>query len=190
MTKGRGPEANATGVRLIVFYKLGKAVFQAAAAVVLLYWGHHGLTASLNAFADHLRHQAVHAWSNIVVAALMKFTHARHSVSWTSLALVSDAALSGIEAFALWRGYTWGEWLVVVTTSGLIPFEIYALTRHVRAGRVILLILNVVIVVYLVNRARRRHRVDAFRRTGAPGGDPPRSAGLAISGVPAGGVRR
>ena len=157
MVKPRGTEAEATGVRLILFYKLAKAVLQAAAGVVLLYWGHHGLTATMVRFADELRHHAVHAWSNILIHVLFKFTHARHGIGFTACALFGDAALSAVEGFALWRGYTWGEWLVVATTSGLIPFELYALTRHLRVERVILLLLNVVIVVYLMNRARHRH---------------------------------
>ena len=153
----RGSEANAVGVRLILIYKLVKAALQIAAAVVLFYGAHHGLTAALTRFADHLRHHAVHAWSNIVAAALLRFTNARHSVLWTAYALLGDAFVSSVEGFALWRGYTWGEWLVVGTTASLIPFEIYAFTRHVRVGRVILLALNLVIVAYLVNRARHRH---------------------------------
>ena len=153
----RGAEAKAVGVQLISTYKFIKAALQLVAAVLLFYGAHHGLTATLARFADHLRHHAVHAWSNIVAAALLKFTHAKHSVLWTAYALLGDAALSAVEGYALWRGYTWGEWLVVGTTASLIPFEIYALTRHVRVGRVFLLILTLVTVAYLVNRARRRH---------------------------------
>ncbi|MES1210360.1 MAG: DUF2127 domain-containing protein [Pseudomonadota bacterium] len=190
MAKPRGTEANATGVRLILFYKVGKAVLQTVAALVLLYWGHHGLTASLTRFADNLRHHAVHAWSNILIHVLFKFIHARHGVVFTACALFGDAALSSVEGYALWRGYTWGEWLVVATTSGLIPFELYALTRHFRAGRVVLLLLNVVIVVYLVNRARNRHRPAVVTRTGVPGAGPRPSAGLATSAGQAGAGRR
>ncbi|MFL5307008.1 MAG: DUF2127 domain-containing protein [Polyangia bacterium] len=190
MVKPRGTEANATGVRLILFYKLAKAVLQTAAGLVLLYWGHHGLTATLAQFADNLRHHAVHAWSNILIHVLFKFTHAHHGIVFTACALFGDAALSSVEGYALWRGYTWGEWLVVATTSGLIPFEIYALTRHFRAGRVVLLLLNVVIVAYLVNRARRRQRTETVTRTGVPGVGPRPSAGLATSAGPGGAARR
>ena len=157
MAKPRGSEAKATGVRLILTYKLIKAALQIAAAIVLFYGARHGLTASLLRFADQLRHHAVHAWSNIVVHTLLRFAHAKHSIVWTAYALLGDAVLSAVEGYALWRGYTWGEWLVVGTTASLIPFELYALTRHIRVGRVILLILNVAIVAYLVNRARHRH---------------------------------
>lgn len=155
----RGSEAKAVGVRLILTYKLVKAVLQVTGAVILFYGARHGLTASLTRFAEHLRHHAVHAWSNIVAAALLKFTHAKHGVIWTAYALLGDALLSSVEGYALWRGYTWGEWMVVATTASLIPFELYALAHRVRVGRVILLVLNVVIVAYLVNRARHRHAV-------------------------------
>jgi uncharacterized membrane protein (DUF2068 family) len=156
MKKGRGAEAQETGVRVILVYKFVKAALQIAAAIVLFYGARHGLTASLTRFADHLRHHAVNAFSNIFVRALDRFLHARHSIVFTAYAALADALLSAVEGFALWRGYAWGEWLVVGTTASLIPFEIYALTRHLRAGRVILLLLNVAIVAYLVNRARQR----------------------------------
>lgn len=182
----RGSEAEAAGVRLILVYKLIKAVLQVAAAVVLLYGARHGLTAKLTHFAEQLRHHAVYAGSQLLARAILKFTHARHGLAWTAYAALGDAALSAVEGYALWRGYTWGEWLVVGTTASLIPFEIYALTRHLRVGRVLLLLLNLVIVLYLVNRARHRH----VTRTSDPGAGPRPSARLVTSAAPAGAGRR
>ena len=66
--------------------------------------------------------------------------------------------MSSVEGWALSRGYTWGEWLVVGTTACLIPFEIRALFHHLRVGRVILFILNVAIVAYLIMNIRFRRR--------------------------------
>lgn len=149
-------QARPTGVGLIVTYKVTKALLQIIAAAILLYGAHHGLSARLAVFAEHLREHAVHAWSNLVAAALLRFTHAHHGLLWTAYALLGDAILSSIEAWALTRAFWWGEWLVVVTTSSLIPFEIRALFRHLRVGRIILLILNLVIVTYLVQNVRRR----------------------------------
>jgi len=147
-----------TGLRLIITYKLTKAILQVLAAVLLFYGAAHGLGARLAEFAEKLREHAVHAWSNVFAAALLRFTHSRHSLTWTAYALLADAGLSSVEGWALSRGYTWGEWLVVVTTAGLIPFEIRALMHHVRIGRVILLVLNVAIVAYLVMNIRFRRR--------------------------------
>ncbi len=202
MKKGRGAEAQESGVKAIVAYKFTKAVLQVIAAAVLFYGAHHGLAASLARFAEHLRHHAVNAWSNIAVHAVERFLHAPHSIVWTAYAALVDAVLSGVEGYALWRGYAWGEWLVVGTTSSLVPFELYALTRHLRVGRVILLALNLLIVAYLVNRARqRRAAIDRqlivgtgagprLTRTASPDAGPRRSAEPVTSGDPVGAERR
>jgi uncharacterized membrane protein (DUF2068 family) len=152
-----GPERHATGVRIIIGYKLGKAVLQLAAAILLAYGASHGLADRLADFAEKLREHAVHAWSNLVAATLLRFTHhGRHTLWWAVAALAGDGTVSAVEGWALSRGYFWGEWLVVGTTSALLPFEVMALLRHVRLGRLVLFALNVGIVVYLVRRARHR----------------------------------
>ncbi len=149
------------GLRLITTYKFGKAVLQVAAAVLLFYGAAHGLGARLADFAERLREHAIHAWSNLFAAALLRFVHSRHSLAWTADALLLDAGLSGVEGWALSRGYTWAEWLVVGTTAFLIPFEIAALLRHLRVGRAILLVLNVAIVSYLIMNIRSRRAAHA-----------------------------
>ena len=63
--------------------------------------------------------------------------------------------LSTLEGWALGAGtpgapgWSWRH-------AGLLPFEIRALAHHVRVGRVILFLLNLVIVAYLVRNVRRR----------------------------------
>jgi uncharacterized membrane protein (DUF2068 family) len=147
------------GLRLIVIYKFLKAVLQVSAAALLFYGASHGLNARLAEFAEKLREHAVHAWSNVFAAALLRFTQSKHSLSFTAYALLADAALSAVEGWAISRGHTWGEWLVVGTTACLVPLEIRALLRHLRVGRVILLVLNVAIVAYLFINIRQRQRV-------------------------------
>ena len=149
------------GLRLIIAYKFIKAILQVAAAFLLFYGAAHGLSARLADFADRLREHAVHAWSNVVAAALLRFVHARHSLIFTAGALLLDAVLTSVEGWALSRGYTWGEWLVVGTTAFLIPFEIRALVHHLRLGRALLLVLNVVIVAYLIVNIRARRAAHA-----------------------------
>ncbi len=48
----------------------------------------------------------------------------------------------------------WAEWLTIFVTSSFIPFEIYELTKHVSAAKIVVLILNVAIVIYLIFRLR------------------------------------
>jgi uncharacterized membrane protein (DUF2068 family) len=41
---------------------------------------------------------------------------------------------------------------VVATTSSLLPIEVVTLVRHPSAGRVMLVLVNALIVVYLIQR--------------------------------------
>jgi uncharacterized membrane protein (DUF2068 family) len=69
----------------------------------------------------------------------------------TSLAY---AVLELVEAIGLWHERRWAEYLTVVATSGLLPFEILELSRRVTVFRVGALIVNLLIVIWLVYRKR------------------------------------
>lgn len=69
----------------------------------------------------------------------------------TSLAY---AVLELVEAIGLWHERRWAEYLTVVATAGLLPFEILELSRRVTVLRVGALVINLLIVVWLVYRKR------------------------------------
>ena len=64
------------------------------------------------------------------------------------------AVLEGVEAIGLWYQQRWAEYLTFVATTALIPLEIYELTRTVSPLKIIALIVNIAVVVYLL-RAKR-----------------------------------
>jgi uncharacterized membrane protein (DUF2068 family) len=49
----------------------------------------------------------------------------------------------------------WAEYFTIITTAGLIPLEVYEITQHLTASKVIVLLVNAAIVAYLVLRVRR-----------------------------------
>ncbi len=59
------------------------------------------------------------------------------------------AVLNLVEAYGLHCRLRWAEWLTVVATGLLIPFEIYEVVHRFTPVRLGALVLNVVIVVYL-----------------------------------------
>lgn len=59
-----------------------------------------------------------------------------------------------IETIGLWHERRWAEYLTVIATAGLMPFEILELTRRITVIRVGALVVNVVIVMWLVWRKR------------------------------------
>jgi uncharacterized membrane protein (DUF2068 family) len=69
------------------------------------------------------------------------------------------AAVFAVEAWGLHRRLRWAEWLTVVVTASALPFEIYELVHHTSAGKIAVLIINVLVIVYLVRvRVRERRR--------------------------------
>lgn len=73
------------------------------------------------------------------------------------------AALRFAEAYGLWKGRTWAEWVAFVSGSLLLPLEVRELMRGVTMMRCALLVANLAIVVYVlyVILANRRERAAA-----------------------------
>jgi uncharacterized membrane protein (DUF2068 family) len=59
-----------------------------------------------------------------------------------------------IEGVGLWLRRTWAEWLTVVATSLFIPLEIAELLKSVNAAKVLALVVNAIVVVYLIRQIR------------------------------------
>jgi uncharacterized membrane protein (DUF2068 family) len=101
------------------------------------------------------------------------------AVSVTNLYLVgvgvaAYAALEGVEAVGLWLGRRWAEYLTFVATVVFVPYEVYELAKSFSALKVLALMINVAIVVYLLVAKRlfglrgggRAKRAEHERDTG------------------------
>jgi uncharacterized membrane protein (DUF2068 family) len=60
------------------------------------------------------------------------------------------ALLEGAEAVGLWYGKRWAEYLTFIATALLLPLEVYELTERLSALKVLTLIINLAVVVYLL----------------------------------------
>jgi len=60
------------------------------------------------------------------------------------------AVIEGVEAVGLWRGRRWAEYLTALATAGFLPLELDELHKKVSAGRVVALVINLAVLVYLV----------------------------------------
>lgn len=59
-------------------------------------------------------------------------------------------AVLALEAIGLWFARRWAEYLTLVETGVLVPFEIYELTTRVSTLKILTLIINLAIVLYLL----------------------------------------
>jgi uncharacterized membrane protein (DUF2068 family) len=67
-----------------------------------------------------------------------------------ALALAAYAALEGVEAIGLWFARRWAEYLTFLATAVLLLPELYELSHRLSALKVLTLLINLAVVVYLL----------------------------------------
>jgi uncharacterized membrane protein (DUF2068 family) len=72
------------------------------------------------------------------------------TISLIAAGLAVYAVIEIIEGVGLWLGKRWGEYFAMVVTSLGLPYEIWDLTNKVTVTRVIFLVVNLALVLYLV----------------------------------------
>jgi len=86
-----------------------------------------------------------------LVRELERAFRAKSSTLWVvGSVLAGYGLLEGVEAVGLWLGRRWAEYLTFVTTSLLLIPEGRDLGGHVTPGKVITLVINLAVVVYLL----------------------------------------
>jgi uncharacterized membrane protein (DUF2068 family) len=134
----------------IVAFKAFKALTLTALGVILLAARHadpaHLLTRI--ALAVHL------PLTSTVLERALRFAADLTVRKEEALAITafSYAALMGTEGVGLCLRKPWARWFTVIATGSLVPIEIYEILREPHLVRVLILIANVAIVVYLARR--------------------------------------
>ena len=142
------------GLRLIIGYKIVKAVLVLAVAAyltassALAYREARHLVALLAEHGGFMHRLAI--WLDVHVT--------QSALGTVRVLALLDGITTTVEAALLWSGKTWGEWLVIAGLATLLPFEAHSLWLHRHLGHVVVLIANTAIVIYLVVRRYLEHR--------------------------------
>jgi uncharacterized membrane protein (DUF2068 family) len=78
------------------------------------------------------------------------------------------AGLFATEGIGLWLLKPWAEWMTIILTSSLVPFEVWELARRPGWVKLVVLLVNVGLVAYLV-WVVRRDRTEHGKELVAPG---------------------
>lgn len=73
-----------------------------------------------------------------------------------ALLALGYGVLELVEGVGLWLDQLWAEYLTVIATSLVIPFELYELARKPSVWKAAGIVVNVAIAVYLARLLRRR----------------------------------
>ncbi|MGH9640986.1 MAG: DUF2127 domain-containing protein, partial [Terriglobales bacterium] len=55
-----------------------------------------------------------------------------------------------IESYGLWYAYPWAEWMAAITGGIYVPFEVDDLIRRPTWFRLLVLVINLLIVIYML----------------------------------------
>lgn len=139
------------GLRLIIVWKIIKATLLAAVGITAFVLADSDLH---QIGVDTVRWLGLDPASPRIARALASLTGMTPGrMALVGAGALAYAGLQAVEAFGLHRRRVWAEWLTVIATSSLLPFEIYELMRDATLGKLAALVVNAAIVLYLL-----RHR--------------------------------
>lgn len=72
-----------------------------------------------------------------------------HRLKQISIAIFLYAALDVIEGTGLVLEKSWAEYFTLILTGSFLPWELYEIVRHVTMWKVVLLLLNLLVFIYL-----------------------------------------
>src|SRR6202044_1394617 len=82
------------------------------------------------------------------------FSLNRGTLDEVGIALIAYGLLEGSEAIGLWYGKRWAEYLTFISTTVLLPLEIYEIVHEGTLLKVIGFLINLAVVVYLLFKKR------------------------------------
>jgi uncharacterized membrane protein (DUF2068 family) len=150
----RPPAGGTTaGLRTIAGCEATKGALVLLAGMGLLGFIHHDAQAAGEELVRHLHLSPSSHYPRIFLELTAKITD-----TWLwSLAAGSllYASLRFAEAYGLWHGKAWAEWLGAISGAIYVPWEAVELSRKVTALRIGLLGGNLLIVAYLLSQLRK-----------------------------------
>ncbi|MCP9469717.1 MAG: DUF2127 domain-containing protein [Nitrospira sp.] len=137
-----------TGLAMIALFKVVKGLLLLMVGLGLLELMHADLATLFSRLIEALH---LNADSRIVHTLVLRIDALQpHSVLVASLVSLGYAGLFLVEGIGLWFKRSWAAYLTVISTSLLVPFEVYEVIEGISMLRVGVLLLNLLIVLYLV----------------------------------------
>ncbi|MBW8839282.1 MAG: DUF2127 domain-containing protein [Gemmatimonadetes bacterium] len=140
-------------MQAIAVFKFVKAILFVLAALGAFGLMQHGVAEQARDWGSALAFTSGQHLVRTVVTFLTGLSRAK--IGALGLGALFYAALFTTEGIGLWRERRWAEYLTVIATGSLIPFEIWEIAHRPTPLRFATFIVNVVVVIYLVVRLRR-----------------------------------
>jgi uncharacterized membrane protein (DUF2068 family) len=146
-------QKSATTLLLIALFKLVKGLLLLTVGVGAVKLLHRDVAETLSNWVDFLRVDPDNRFIHGILSRVLNLSPAQLRAA--SVGTFIYAGLLLTEGIGLLFRKRWAEYFTIITTAGLIPLELYELSKHITAAKLAILAINIAIVVYLVMRVRR-----------------------------------
>lgn len=135
------------GLKLIILYKTTMGISELILTVVLLNFLDKDLESMITGYiqASNLDLDGFFVQAVMKNAGMVSGGMVRNAL----IILFLFGVFNLVESYGLHKRMKWGEWLTVIATGSLIPFEIIAVVQHFSAVKLLVLVINCLIVYYL-----------------------------------------
>jgi uncharacterized membrane protein (DUF2068 family) len=149
---GQSSKSSSSILILIGIFKLFKALLLIVVGIGAIKFLHTDVVSTAVHWTQVLRVDPDNRFVHGVLLRIFRVTP--RQLRELSVGTFFYAALFATEGVGLLLRKRWAEYFTIVTTSGLIPLEIFELTRHFTAPKLAIAFVNVLIVWYLIARVR------------------------------------
>jgi uncharacterized membrane protein (DUF2068 family) len=142
-------------IKVIIVERIVKATVLIALAIGLLVAGEKGFLTTWAQYAkDELNLEAGHSLIIQLLLRLLFLVGSFNHVTVLAIGAIVYALLEGTEGVGLAMRRRWAEYLTVIATGILIPYEAYEVVHRPSLLKVGALLLNLAVVGYLAYRKR------------------------------------
>jgi len=145
MTK---PKAHGPGLRLIAAFKLLKGLALLALGIGALKLLHKDIEAIVVHWINVFQVDPHSHYLQLLLEKLSILDDRR--LKELSVGTFIYSAIFLTEGAGLAFRKSWAEYLTIITTASLLPLEVYELAKHASIGKVLALVINLAVVIYLV----------------------------------------
>ncbi|MFY9644468.1 MAG: DUF2127 domain-containing protein [Terriglobales bacterium] len=154
-----GDPGHIKGVRTVATFELTKGMVVLLAGLGVFSMRHRDIWEVTESFLEFFHVNPHHHYVGVFVDLVYRLS----DIHLWKIAVVASVyvVLRFVEAYGLWYVRPWAEWLAIASGSIYIPFEVADLLRKPDGVRLLIIVVNVGIVLYLVllrlEAAKKRH---------------------------------
>jgi uncharacterized membrane protein (DUF2068 family) len=156
-----GDPAHIKGVRTVATWEFAKGIVVVLAGLGVFSMRHKDIWGVAESFLEFFHVNPLHHYVGVFIDLVYRVSDVR---LW-KIAVVASiyVILRFVEAYGLWYIRPWAEWLAIASGAMYIPFEVADLIRKPDWFRLLVVVVNVGIILYMLGlrlEAAKKHHAQ------------------------------